>query len=373
MMLLLKKNLNLLPRLTTPPASISTSAQNPPPKSNLITDYLIASCGFSPERAAKSSKPIASLTSTTNPDSVRHFFKHNSFTDAQIGKLISAYPRILCADVNRTLQPNLSSLHKMGFAEPELQQLVVRNPQTLLLRSAASRIVFWKALLNGDMKKLVLALVRNRGLINWNIDKHVLAKIALLKEYGLSDSDIRLIVVSGRGLFLRSSATIEVLLKRAHEMGFRPGSALFVDALSTLSCLGRDQFLARMEFFRSFGWSEGDFLSALRRNPSFSLLAEENLRSKMEFLVKRVGCTQAYIVARPVILNYSMEKRLMPQHYVMHVLKSKNLGGREWDFYSAIAITEEKFADRFILRYKDEVPTLLETYNAACNGEFHYD
>ena len=227
--------------------------------------------------------------------------------------------------------------------------------------------------MNGNTKDLIAALSRNRGLINRDIDKSVVAMISLLKEYGLSESDIRLVIVRGRGLFTRSTAALEVLLKRVQELGLRPGSPIFVDVLSALGSLRPDLFLARMELFRSLGWSEGEFLAALKKSPAFTLLTEENIREKMEFLVEKAGCTQSYIASRPSILTFSLKKRLMPRHYMINILKSMELVWGEWDFRTLMCIPENKFVDTFILQHKYEAPRLLEMYDAACAGEFLSD
>lgn len=317
---------------------------------------------------------LSSLASATpspaeNLNSVTHFFKHHGFTDSNISSIVSKRPRILSLDIEKSLRPNLFALRAMGFADDELHKLITANPCVLSSPAAIPRLEFWRTFLNGDNKLLLLALTRNCGLILHDIDKNVTPKIAFLKDLGLSEDDIRLIVVRYSGIFIRSLSSIDALMKRAQELGFRRDSTMFLNGLWTLSKLGSKLFVARMELFKSFGWSEEEFLTAFRKFPHFANLAEENIREKMEFLVGRAGIVQSYIASRPMILNYSLERRLMPRYHVMNILKLNESIGREWDFYSMVSISEKNFVNRVILRYKVEIPALYGTYVAACSGE----
>lgn len=350
-------------------SSLAPATKTKSHKSNFIANYLITSCGFSPQKAAATSKYFSSRRSFPSKlDSVRHFLKHVGFSDAHIRSIISNFPFIICTDVGRVLQPNLQALGKFGFAEHELRKVIVSNPRVLFPRAIA-RLEFWKTFLNDDSRKLLAAFTRNRNLVSSDIDKNVVPKVSLLKNYGFSDTDIGWFVVNSPNLMLRSIASIEALLKKAQELGFVLEPVTFRHGFALLSTLGADAFMAKLKLFERFGWSRQEFLTALRMSPCFLHLAENNIEEKMTFLVGTAGCTQSYIASRPMILAYSLEKRLTPRHNVMKILKSKGLTGRDYDFYAISMITEKKFTDRFILRYKDKAPTLLQTYYAACGIE----
>ena len=76
-----------------------------------------------------------------------------------------------------------------------------------------------------------------------------------------------------------------------------------------------------------------------------------------------------YVLNRPALISYSIERRLMPRHYVIRILKAKGLLSKEIDFYSAVCITEEKFLEKFILPYNKSFPGLIDAYAAACRGQ----
>jgi len=77
----------------------------------------------------------------------------------------------------------------------------------------------------------------------------------------------------------------------------------------------------------------------------------------------------SYVLQRPAILGYSIEKRLMPRHCVLRILKAKGFLSKEISFYYAVNITEESFLEKFLLPYNKSVPGLIEAYAAACRGQ----
>ncbi|XP_020255617.1 transcription termination factor MTERF8, chloroplastic-like isoform X2 [Asparagus officinalis] len=379
MILFLKKSLSLAPSSCSVPKnstfylqffSSSSAHENPEPKSNPIADYLMTSCGFSSQKAANTSKHLTHRRFPANPDSVRHFFKHNGFTEANIKSLISNNPAILWADVGKTLVPNLQAFCSLvNFSDSELRRFIVPNSRVLTNPHAFARLEFWKTFLNNDMKKLLLVFARNRSLIGRDIDKSIAPKIALLKSYGLSSMDISMLFSRGSGLIMRNTASFETSIKKVEELGFPRGSPMFVHGLATVGSTTTNLLRMKIEIFKSFGWSESMFFAAIKKFPNIVLLSEQNIREKMEFLLERIGYTQDYIASRPTILGYSLEKRLKPRHQVWEVLKSDELVGRDWEFYSLIPLSHKEFFKKIVLRYKDLVPNLYQTYISCCASQ----
>lgn len=337
-------------------------------KSNPIAEYLINSCGLSSQKAASASKLLSKWTSIDQAHRVRHFFKLHGFTDTHVRKLISNYPWILSVNIEKTLEPNLQTLNEMGFIEEELQRLIASNPSLLVNPLAIPRLEFWQTFLRTKSRKdLVSVFWRNPGLIGQDIVSGIAPKIALLKEHGLSESDIAGLVKRGHGFIKRSTKAIEALLKSATELGFDPKSSMFGVALSSLSGLSRGALEDKMEFFKGLGWSEEDLLTAVKKVPFVIRFSKEILLEKMDFLVG-AGCTLSYIASRPYILLFSLEKRLKPRHHVIEMLKSNEINTR-WGLFSTMSIPEKKFVETFILPYKEQVPKLHDIYITACAGQ----
>ena len=74
------------------------------------------------------------------------------------------------------------------------------------------------------------------------------------------------------------------------------------------------------------------------------------------------------IVKRPILLSYSLEKRLLPRHCVMKILQEKGLLSSKRAFYSFARIGEETFKLKYIDCHKDSVPGLADAYATASAG-----
>ena len=74
------------------------------------------------------------------------------------------------------------------------------------------------------------------------------------------------------------------------------------------------------------------------------------------------------IVKRPILLSYSLEKRLLPRHCVMKILQEKGLLSSKRAFYSFARIGEETFKLKYIDCHDDSVPGLADAYATVSAG-----
>jgi len=74
------------------------------------------------------------------------------------------------------------------------------------------------------------------------------------------------------------------------------------------------------------------------------------------------------IVEKPVLLTYSLEKRLVPRHYVIKILQEKGLLNSNMSLSSLGYTGEEIFKSKFIDSHMDSVPGLADAYAAARAG-----
>ena len=115
----------------------------------------------------------------------------------------------------------------------------------------------------------------------------------------------------------------EVLL-RAEELGVPPTSWMFRLAVSVIANNSKEKVAAKLEFFkRTLGCCESEVSTAVSNKPTILELSDEVLLRKIEFLVNEAAVEARDIVERPVLPTYSLEKRLVPRHYVMKVLQEK--------------------------------------------------
>ncbi|THU52166.1 hypothetical protein C4D60_Mb10t01120 [Musa balbisiana] len=134
----------------------------------------------------------------------------------------------------------------------------------------------------------------------------------------------------------------------------------------------RSRFDATFATLMSFGWSQPDSIAAFRRYPDVWNLSKKNLCDKMTFLMKEAGCELTYIIYRPVLLTYSLEKRLRPRYEVMNFLDQNKLLDKGLNLASVTKLSEEKFRNKFLfLLRKEKFIAQYDSYVVAVQGKPH--
>ena len=70
---------------------------------------------------------------------------------------------------------------------------------------------------------------------------------------------------------------------------------------------------------------ESEVFTAVSKIPVILGLSGKILLRKIEFLVNEAAIEPRNILERHVLLTYSLEKRLVPRHYVIKILQEKGL------------------------------------------------
>ncbi|URD97710.1 mTERF family protein, partial [Musa troglodytarum] len=365
---LLFKALTFIPRRRPADAAVflsthSYSAASGAPQSNLMADYLVSSCGFDPDEAAKASKLLGRIESRHQPDSVLGLFRSYGFDNTQVKKVISANPRWLLLDVEKTLAPKFRSLQDLGFSCSDITQLVSSNSTAInqQRQNVLSKIQFWQGILGS--KDLLLKLCkRNRWFLGYSIEKKIQPNIEILRDCGITDQKLSKILRDRPLVITLNAETLKALISRVEGLGVARTSGMFLYTLSVLHCVSEKNFKAHLEFFKGFGWSEDDFLAAFRKTPVIVAFSLKSLQRKMEFLVNEAGCAPSYLAQRPGILRMSLEKRLIPRYRILTCLKSRGVHFVNLQMSAYMSYPEKKFLEKFVIRYK-EFPELIELYN----------
>ncbi|ONK60724.1 uncharacterized protein A4U43_C08F21900 [Asparagus officinalis] len=219
----------------------------------------------------------------------------------------------------------------MGFGKEELPLLFTSHPSVLVNPSAIP---------------LVLVISRNRGFIARDLEPSVAPKVALLKEYGISGTEIVHILRRGRGFIRWSLESTEALLRKVQELGFDVKSPMF-------------ERVGLKRRWNSLGGSGGrrrGFFLHLRKPPYFIHLSKENVHAKMDFLVKEAGCEQSYISSSPLLLTLSLETRLKPRYHVLLQLLKSNEIVHTRSLWYVMPFSDKNFLLNILLRNKEKVP-----------------
>lgn len=301
-----------------------------------MVGYLVSSCGLSPDEAMRASKRLPSVRSPSNPDAVLSFLKLKGFDEEQIKKIVCSRPQLLCADVERTLEPKFRVLEEIGCRGASLFDVIKQNNRFLCCSQ----------------------------------DKVILPNISLLmKDCGISGARILKILKRSSWVVSRSTSSLQELIDRVEELGFNRDSRMFEYALCVLSKYKRSTVASKLERFARFGWTVEEILRAIRLAPVLLTLSDNKLKKSMEFLMGAAGLEPACIASYPVMLMFSLEKRVMPRYRVMELLKSKGLPEGKFDYASALRLSEAKFLAKFVFPHVEAHPELEEVYEPLAPPE----
>uniref|UniRef100_A0A0E0BGG4 Uncharacterized protein n=1 Tax=Oryza glumipatula TaxID=40148 RepID=A0A0E0BGG4_9ORYZ len=132
--------------------------------------------------------------------------------------------------------------------------------------------------------------------------------------------------------------------------------------------LSEENLRGKIEFFTSIlGCPQEKICAVLCKHPKVIGFSIENLRQKINFMIAVVGLEPEDIVEKLWVLTFSLEKRVVPRHSVIKILRA--MGKDVVDFSNSLKYSEKKFIARCIDPYKQAAPTLSDAYAAACAGK----
>ncbi|GFQ03330.1 hypothetical protein PHJA_002476800 [Phtheirospermum japonicum] len=326
--------------------------------------YLIKSCGLSSNDAVSASKKLCSIKSPEKPDAVLNLLRAYGFTDAHISRLVIRWPKVLLACPNKTLLPKLEFLRSIGVPLPVLAQKLSVYPSVLRTSLKDSIIPSYndlKTLLQSD-ERVVHVFTRVPRVICWCWAKMFVSNVSMLRERGVPQSVIVLLMRQPTSL-LTNEEKLAVHVDRAVEMGFDVSRSTFVHAIHMFVSLSESTLKHKMEVYRRCGWSESDVIAAFLKHPICMGFSEKKITATMYFLVNTLGCKPGAIAQYPVLLNFSLEKRIKPRCLVAGILNEKGLRKKTTvGVTTMLNISEENFLKRYIVKYEKDIPELLDIY-----------
>ncbi|TVU12002.1 hypothetical protein EJB05_45617, partial [Eragrostis curvula] len=306
----------------------------PPPSPPFsLDDYLVASCGLSPDQARKASKkalteasreagrPLRDLScsrlnSASNPDAVLALLSGVGLARADIAAIVNAYPLILRCSVS-IIGPRLLALRDLlGLSATQIACFLLVGSPAFCSRDVAPNFEFFISFY-GSFRGLLAAVKRNNSILVADLERVIKPNIEQFLQCGLSVRDIvHVCSVNPRVLSYNPERVKEFVL-RADELGVPRSSPMFKYAVAAVTYTGKEKVAAKLEVLKgTLGCSDTEVATAVSRMPSLLGISEEHFRHKIRFLVNRVGMEPRYIVERPVLLGFSLEKRLVPRQMV---------------------------------------------------------
>ncbi|CAM0913658.1 unnamed protein product [Alopecurus aequalis] len=352
--------LSALHRSLSAATTTSTAAAGP----FAAEDYLVATCGVARAQALKASKKIAHLKSSSKPDAVLAFLSGLGVPRADVAALVAVDPRFLCASVERTLAPRVTELRELGLTRAQIARLVPLALCSFRSSSLSRNLGFWLDVF-GSYDKLLSALRMNSGLLAADLDKVAKPNLALLQQCGLSPDLFSEPFISR--VLIRTPQQVQDALLHIHKFGVPQNSRMFLYALVAFTVQSPEKLADKIQLLEeTLGWSKDDVLLAVKKMPGILTVSEERLQRNVRFLTEVAGLEISYIAQRPVLLKYSLERRLYPRYRLLKLLNAKGLLLDLRFDYHAASLSEKKFLGKFVHPYKDSLPGLADVYASSC-------
>ncbi|KAF3329236.1 mTERF [Carex littledalei] len=298
------------------------------------------------------------------PDSTRQFLREYGLNEEQIKSVISGDPRILRTDVDKRMKPRVKELEEMGFSPSDISRVIVLSPNSIRLGSMRQNVKFWLSILS-SVENFLKVMRHNMFLLTCNVAVLVEPNISFLKEScGLSSDDIRQILISKPGVIISYPQRLKEAVQKADLLGVPRGTHRFRDALGILLRTTQETFDSKLDILKSLGWSEAEVRSMIARYPYLLSVTEKNIRRTVCFLMKKFGFDLQVIAREPYLIKLSVDKRLFRRFKVIKSLENKGLLRSSLGFKAMSYMSEKLFREKYVIPYKDVIPSLAEEYQA---------
>jgi mTERF domain-containing protein len=220
--------------------------------------------------------------------------------------------------------------------------------------------VFWLDLLGST--SLLMKWLSKEWLLKYSVDL-LLRNLSALRDLGIPRARLAVMLRQKPSLIMQRPEKIQALIDRVDACGVPRGSGMYLWALVVLHGVRPAAFQTKKAaMMAAIGCTEQEFLAMFRRAPCFLYVSTELLLRKVEFLKDTLGCHRDYIVRNPVLLTFSLTKRMAPRCRTIEALRSRGVDIGKGSPVNAVRLSEAKFMERYILKYIEEAPELLGLY-----------
>lgn len=334
---------------------------------SFTVSYLINSCGLSLESALSASKHV-NLKTPHKPDSVLNFFKKRGFPKSQTTNIIKRIPKVLLFSPEKTLMPKLEFFHSKGMSNRDIVKIFSKCPG-LFCRSLDNHLIptfYSLSYLLQSREKSIALIKRFPNILYHDAEYYLLPNVKILRDSGVPESDIVKSVDSWPQLFLMDPKIFEKSVASVKEMGIDPLRLKFVLAIQAKCITSESQWQSKLDVYKRWGWSEKEWLAAFAKYPWCMIASVDKIMVTMEFFVKEMGWDSSVIAKHPILVQMSMEKRIIPRVAVIQFLLSKGLIKESANIVTWFKYPEKAFLQRLMNCY-DEASQLLELYQGKLN------
>jgi mTERF domain-containing protein len=190
------------------------------------------------------------------------------------------------------------------------------------------------------------------------VEKELKPNISMLISHGVPQSLALKLFFSRPNPLLMSTCRFSEIVSEVMKLGFDPNGPQFLIAIR-YKAMSKTLWDRKVEAYKSFGWSEDEIFSALKRQPLFMIVSEKKIKKSMGFFVNKLKMRPSLIPKNHILLRYSLEKRIIPRCSVLQLLISKRLIKEDTSLFQMLAMTENKFVEKLVCKYQNEVPDVV--------------
>ncbi|KAG7952046.1 hypothetical protein I3843_12G039000 [Carya illinoinensis] len=292
------------------------------------------------------------------------FFRAHGFSDMLIKSLTMKSPRLYTYNANKIFKPKLEFFKSLGLSDLEIKKLLSASP-FVLQRSLEKQIIpcvqELRRVLGTDenvlkaIKACYQILESNMVMLRPNIDT--------LKSHGVPQSLVsKLLFIEPMSLRICSNRYSEIV-SEVMKLGFDPNYLSFLVAIKSMALNSKTLWEKKVEAFRSFGLSDNEIYAAFKRHSMCMALSEKTIKKMMGFFVNKLKMKPSKISKSPILLQYSLEKRIIPRCSVLQLLMLKGLIKVDTSIVYIVKMAEKKFMERFVSKYQNEVPDVVRAHH----------
>ncbi|KAF8028153.1 hypothetical protein BT93_E0920 [Corymbia citriodora subsp. variegata] len=358
--------------LETSAALLKPPKSPPPPSSSSLVDCLVKSLDLPLESAVSISEKVgAHRNGVKKADAVLRFLCSSGFGKVQMAKLVTNGPALLLSNVESNLKPKLEYFREIGLSESVLLSTIAGNSK-FFCRSLNSyykpQIDYLKNYLRTSTA-LDIAIKRCSWLLTVDRKYFLEPNIDLLKREGVRFDDIVLLMLYQPRTLVMKVEKMASAVESVKGLGLEPSSANFIHGLRVMSSMKELTWNKKVENFKSLGWSQEEFLSMFVRRPHCLALSEKKIRRTLDFYLNTASIAREVIVSQPLLLQFSVDKRLQPRHNVITFLLSKGLLKKDKPVVTPFQLTEELFVKRYVMKHTEQFPHLMEIYKGSATAQ----
>ncbi|KAL1540490.1 hypothetical protein AAHA92_24839 [Salvia divinorum] len=335
-----------------------------------ICDVLVNKHQFSPELASLASSRLSKFRDPQRVDSVLSFLKENSFTTAQLQKLVIYDPRILGFTIER-FESRFKAFQELGLSSEEIAKMISTGPAIIhssMENRINPRLSMLKDLVgsNDDVARL---LKRCPWFVVTDLEKTLIPNVEIVKSCGIPMERILHFVYAYPRGFLIKPDIMRKSVDKAMEIGVPRTSVVFIYAVGVFNYTSQGMWEVKLETLRNLGFSDNEIFRMFRTHPHIFSASGNKLKNKVELLLATGKYNVSSIVASPSALGCSVQKRIEPRIQVLKLLESRNLI-EKWPRLSAVLKPRDDiFMEKFVRPYYDEIGEELITQRSVLRAE----